>query len=122
VDARTGTLLLEVSFPNPDRLVRPGQFARVRFPMEVVTNAVLVPQRSVVEMQATYSVFVVAGGKAEFRRVTPGPRVGSWYVIREGLKAGEQVVVEGVQKLQNNMPVSVSLTNLAAGLDPGAAR
>jgi membrane fusion protein (multidrug efflux system) len=122
VDARTGTLLLEVSFPNPDRLVRPGQFARVRFPMEVVTNAVLVPQRSVVEMQATYSVFVVAAGKAEFRRVTPGPRVGSWYVIREGLKAGEQVVVEGVQKLQNNMPVSVSLTNLAAGVDPGAAR
>lgn len=115
VDAKTGTLLLEVSFPNSDRLLRPGQFARVRFAVEVVTNAVMVPQRAVTELQATYSVFVAgAGGKAEFRKVIPGPRVGTFYVIKEGLKAGEKIVVEGIQKLQNNAPIAALFTNLVA--------
>jgi membrane fusion protein (multidrug efflux system) len=114
VDPTTGTLLLEVAFPNPDRIVRPGQFARVRFPIAVFPNAVLVPQRAVTELQATYSVFVVgAGSKAEFRKITPGPRVGAFYVVNEGLKAGEEVVVEGIQKLQNGVPLAVTLTNLA---------
>jgi membrane fusion protein (multidrug efflux system) len=115
VDAETGTLLLEVSFPNPTKIVRPGQFARVRFPLEVVTNAVLVPQRAVTELQATYSVFVVGpDNKAEFRKVTPGKRVGTFYVIDDGLKPGEKVVIEGIQKLQNNSPVAPTLTNLVA--------
>ena len=109
VDPQTGTLLLEASFPNPNKLVRPGQFARVRFAQEVVTNAVLVPQRAVTELQATYSVFVVTSeSKAEFRKVTLGPRVGNFYVITGGLKAGEKIVVEGIQKLQNNMPVTAT--------------
>lgn len=115
VDAQTGTLLLEVSFPNPEKLVRPGQFARVRFPLEVVTNAVLVPQRAVTELQATYAVFVAGvDGLAEFRKVTPGPRVGTFYVIKDGLKPGEKVVIEGIQKLQNNAPIAPIFTNLAA--------
>ena len=62
VDPATGTLLLEVSFPNPQRIVRPGQFARVRFPVDVIPDAILVPQRCVQELQATYSVFVVGRG------------------------------------------------------------
>jgi membrane fusion protein (multidrug efflux system) len=119
VDALTGTLLLEVDFPNPERLVRPGQFARVRFPLTTVTNAVLVPQRAVTELQATYSVFVVAeGGQAEFRKVTPGPRVGGFYIISAGLRPGEQVVIEGVQKLQPNAPLAPVFTNLAAEAAP----
>jgi membrane fusion protein (multidrug efflux system) len=113
VDPQTGTLLLEVSFPNPRQLLRPGQFARVRFPVNRIQGAVLVPQRAVSEMQATYSVFVLrADSTAEFRRVTPGPRVGSYSVITEGLKPGERVVVEGIQKLQNNAPVLPIITNL----------
>lgn len=119
VDPKTGTLLLEVSFPNPDGLVRPGQFGRVRFAMETVTNAVLVPQRAVSELQATYSVFVVgADNKAEFRKVTPGARVGTFYVIQDGLKPGEKIVVEGIQKLKNNAPVAPTMTNLVAMLPP----
>lgn len=120
VDPRTGTLLLEVSFPNPEKLVRPGQFGRVRFPLTVVTNAVLVPQRAVTELQATHSVFVAgADNAAEFRKVTPGPRVGSFYVITAGLKAGEKVVIEGLQKLQNRAPIAPQFTNLVAELPAG---
>lgn len=113
VDPTTGTLLLEAAFPNPDRVVRPGQFARVRFPIAVIPNALLVPQRAVTELQATYSVFVVgANNVAEFRKITPGPRIGSFYVVQDGLKPGEKVVVEGIQKLQNGVPLAVTLTNL----------
>jgi membrane fusion protein (multidrug efflux system) len=119
VDPKTGTLLLQVNFPNPDRLVRPGQFGRVRFAVETVTNAVLVPQRAVSELQATYSVFVVsADRKAEFRKVSPGARVGTFYVIQEGLQPGENIVIEGIQKLSNNALVTPAYTNLAAALPP----
>ena len=115
VDPATGTLLLEVSFPNPQRIVRPGQFARVRFPVEVIPDAVLVPQRCVQELQATYSVFVVgAENKAQLRKITIGPRVDTFYVVKEGLKPGEKVVVGGIQKLQNGVPMSVALTNLTS--------
>ena len=115
VDPATGTLLLEVSFPNPQGFVRPGQFARVRFPVEVIPNAILVPQRCVQEFQATYSVFVVgADDKAQLRKITIGPRVDTFYVVDEGLKPGEKVVVGGIQKLQTGVPMSVALTNLAS--------
>ena len=107
VDPATGTLLIEVAFPNPERLVRPGQFGRVRAPIKMLPGAILVPQRAVVELQANYSVFVVRpDNTAEFRKVTPGPTVGNLRVITAGLSAGEKVVVEGIQKLQNNTPVA----------------
>ena len=110
VDPATGTLLLEASFPNPGQVVRPGQFARVRVPVRQVANAILVPQRAVQELQATYSVYVVgADDRAEFRPVKVGARVGNLYLIEAGLQPGERVVIEGGQKLQNNMPVSVTL-------------
>ena len=110
VDAATGTLLVEVAFPNPGNVVRPGQFGRIRLPVRQIYNAILVPQRAVQELQATYSVFVAgADGLAEFRPVQVGPRVGSLFVIDAGLQPGEKVVVEGGQKLQNRMPVAVTL-------------
>ena len=110
VDAATGTLLVEVAFPNPGNVVRPGQFGRIRLPVRRIPNAILVPQRAVQELQATYAVFVAgADGLAEFRQVQVGPRVGSLFVIDAGLQPGEKVVVEGGQKLQNRMPVAVTL-------------
>src|SRR5512137_1827359 len=115
VDPATGTILLEVSFPNPQRIVRPGQFARVRFPVEVIPDAVLIPQRSVQELQATFTVFVAgAENQAQLRKITIGPRVDTFYVVKEGLKPGEKVVVAGIQKLQNGVPMSVTMTNLTA--------
>jgi membrane fusion protein, multidrug efflux system len=113
VDPATGTLLLQARFPNPQMIVRPGQFARVRFATGVITNAVMVPQNAVQEMQATYSVFIVsADNKAEFRKVAIGPRVGNFFVLAGGVKPGEKVVIEGVQKLQNGVPVAATMTNL----------
>ena len=110
VDAATGTLMMEVAYPNPGCVLRPGQFARVRVPTRTIPGAILVPQRAVQELQATYSVFVVtAESKAEFRRVTVGPRIGNLYVIESGLQPGEKIVVEGGQKLQNNLPVAATL-------------
>ena len=115
VDSATGTLLMEVAFPNPERVLRPGQFGRVRAPIRQIPNAILVPQRAVQELQSTYSVFVVgADNKAEFRKVTLGPSVDNLYVVESGLQPGEKVVTEGGQKLQNNMPVSETLQPAAS--------
>lgn len=116
IDPATGTLLVEASFPNPDNLLRPGQYARVLFPKAVVTNAVLVPQRAVQELQALFSVVVVTPDqKAETRPVKPGARVGSLWVITSGLKPGEKVVVEGIQKVRPGMPLAPTLTQIQDG-------
>lgn len=114
VDPTTGTLLIEVAFPNPRHTVRPGQFARVRYATSVITNAILVPQRAVQELQSVYSVFVVGeGNKAESRPVTPGPRIGPLWLIASGLRPGDKVVLEGAQKLRPGVPLAPVFTNLA---------
>jgi membrane fusion protein (multidrug efflux system) len=79
-------------------------------PVRRIKDAVLVPQRAVAELQATYSVFVVTPDqKAEFRKVTPGPRIGSLMVIEQGLSPGDVVITEGSQKVRNQTPVAVTL-------------
>jgi membrane fusion protein (multidrug efflux system) len=106
VDPATGTLLLEARFANPQRVLRPGQFGRVRATVEIMKNAIVVPQRAVAEMQGTYRVAVVtAKNTVEIRPVTVGPRVGSLWVIMNGLKPGERIVTDGVQKIANKVPV-----------------
>jgi membrane fusion protein, multidrug efflux system len=108
LDRRTGTILVEVAFPNPGNRLRPGLFARVQFPREKVAGAIVVPQRAVQEMQATYSVFVVTPeNTAEVRPVTIGARLATGWIIRSGLASGDKVVVEGVQKLRPGAPVVV---------------
>jgi len=107
VDATTGTLALQFKFPNPQALVRPGQYGRVRGVSAVKSGALLVPQRAVTELQNLYSVAVVGdGNKVAFRNVKVGPRVDSLWVIEEGLKPGEKVVVEGLQRLRDGAVVS----------------
>ncbi len=107
VDATTGTLLLEAGFPNPERIVRPGQYARVRAAVQVEKGALLVPQRAVAELQATFSVAVVGpDNKVSLRSVTPGARSGALWVIASGLQPGERVVVEGLQKVREGMVVN----------------
>jgi len=106
VDPTTGTLGLELSFPNPDMLLRPGQYGRTRLLLETKAGALLIPQRAVQELQSIYSVALVdASNKVAFRTVKVGPRVGSLWVIEEGLKPGEHVVVEGLQRIQEGMTV-----------------
>ena len=110
IDPATGTLSVDVNFPNPQKILRPGQYARVRVPSQVITNAVLVPQRAVSQLQSVYSVVVVsADNKAEFRPVQVGARVDSWWIITSGLRAGDKVVVEGLQKLRPGASVAPTL-------------
>jgi membrane fusion protein, multidrug efflux system len=107
IDPTTGTLALQVTFPNPDMLVRPGQYGRARFESDVKKGALLVPQRAVQELQSIYSVALVgADNKVSFRNVKVGPRDGSLWVITEGLNAGDRVVVEGLQKVREGAVVS----------------
>jgi membrane fusion protein (multidrug efflux system) len=99
VDLRTGTLSLVAEFPNPKALLRPGQFGRVRVAATVAENALLVPQKAVTQMQSANVVYVVgADNKVALRTVIVGERVGADYIVTEGLKAGERVIVEGIQK------------------------
>jgi membrane fusion protein (multidrug efflux system) len=107
VDVRTGTLRVETLFPNPSYLLRPGQFVRVRVLVDTKKGALLVPQRAVIELQGMYEVAVVdAGNKIDIRNVTPGERYGSMREIEKGLKLGERVVAEGVQKVKRGMLVN----------------
>lgn len=121
VDATTGTLAVQFKFPNPHRLVRPGQYGRARFVVETKAGALLVPQRAVQELQNLYSVATVgADNKVAFRSVKVGPRVEGLWVIEEGLKAGETVVVEGLQRIREGMTVTTKPAAAMPGT-PGAA-
>jgi len=99
VDLKTGTLSMVAEFRNPKALLRPGQFGRVRLAATVIENALLVPQKAVAEIQSTNVVLVVgADNKVSQRTVTLGDRVGSDYIVTDGVKACERIVVEGLQK------------------------
>src|SRR5581483_215254 len=105
VNASTGTLGMQILFPNPDFVLRPGQYGRARILLETKPGALLVPQRAVQELQNLYSVAGESGDKVTFRNVKVGPRVDSLWVIDDGLKAGEQVVAEGLQAIRDGMTV-----------------
>jgi membrane fusion protein (multidrug efflux system) len=106
VDPQTGTIRVVGAFPNPGNILRPGQFGRVRALVGVRQGAVLVPQRSVTELQGTYEVAVVtAQNSISIRKVKVGDRVGSLWVINDGLAPGEEVVSDGTSKVRDGMPV-----------------
>lgn len=107
VDARTGTIIVEVAFPNPGGVVRPGQYAKVRVAIDEKKGAILVPQRAVSELQGVYRVAVVKPDDTiDLRMVTPGERIGTLWVIDQGLQAGDTIVVEGVQKVRPGLKVA----------------
>ncbi|SKA77146.1 membrane fusion protein, multidrug efflux system [Prosthecobacter debontii] len=107
LDPRTGTLKVVVSFANPEYLLRPGQFARVRAKTEEKPEALLVPQRAVSETQNLQMVLVVGeGNKVEQRPIKTDGRYQDQFVVTSGLKAGETVIVEGVQKARPGMQVN----------------
>jgi membrane fusion protein (multidrug efflux system) len=107
VDITTGTIKVAAVFPNANNFLRPGQYGRVRVAISVRKNALLVPQRSVSEVQGKYMVAVVGtDNKVDIRPVKAAERVDSLWVILEGLKPGERVVVEGIQKVRPGMPVT----------------
>jgi membrane fusion protein (multidrug efflux system) len=101
VDPTTGAMLVQASFPNPQELLRPGQFAKVKALVDVVKGGILIPQRCVMELQGQYSVYVVGDGdKVQTRSVKVGPKIKQFWLITEGLKPGEHVIYEGLQRVK----------------------
>jgi membrane fusion protein (multidrug efflux system) len=118
VNVQTGTLMVVNLFPNPKNLLRPGQYAKVRAVTETQRGVVVVPQRSVQELQGIYQVAVVdPENKVAIRGVKAGARAGNLWVISEGLQPGERVIVEGVQKVRDGLTVN-PLTEPAVAAGP----
>ena len=113
VDPTTGAMLVQASFPNPQELLRPGQFAKVKALVAVVKDGILIPQRCVVELQGQYSVYVVGDGdKVQTREVKVGPKIKQFWLITEGLKPGEPVVYEGLQRAKDGAVVKPTIKEI----------
>jgi RND family efflux transporter MFP subunit len=101
IDVKTGTLRVQGVFPNPGNVLRPGQYARIRATTRTQGGALLVPQKAVTELQGNYQVAVVGSdNKVQIRPVKVGERVGTEWIIEQGLKPGDRVVAEGLQKVR----------------------
>src|SRR5260370_24690348 len=106
VNPATGAIRIAGVFANPNNLLRPGSYGRIRASVRTQNGALLVPQRAVIELQGRYQVAVGGGdNKVSIRPVTVGERVGKMWIVTEGLKAGERVVVEGLMKVRDGSPV-----------------
>jgi len=108
LDTKTGSIRYYVTFPNPGNILRPGQFGKVRFVADMKKGALVVPQEAVNELQGSYQVAVVdENNKVSIRPVKVGERIGALWEVTEGLKPGDRVVVEGVQKAREGSTVTV---------------
>lgn len=106
IDPATGTLTLEADFPNPERLILPGQFARVRGAVEERENAIVVPERAVMETQGLYRLAVIGSeGSVDLRRVEMGPRTDDGWIVESGVQPGERIAIDGLQRLRSGMQV-----------------
>jgi RND family efflux transporter MFP subunit len=108
LDPRTGSIRYQVTFPNPGDALRPGQFGKVRFVADMKKGAMVIPQEAVTELQGSYQVAVVGGdNKVSIRPVQMGERIGAMWEVTQGLKPGDKVVVQGVQKVREGALVTV---------------
>jgi len=115
VNTQTGTIQIAGSFPNPQNLLRPGQFGRIKAETELRHDALLIPQRAVNELQGSYQVAVVdSNNTVHIQNVALGPQLGSDLIITSGINPNERVVTEGVSKLKDGMRVSPQLTTVTA--------
>ena len=122
VDPKTGTLELQAKFSNPDHTLLPGQFGRVRLQVDERTNAILVPQKAVQQLQNMQTVYSVGpDNKVAARAITTGPRVGELWVVEQGLKPGDRIIVDGQLKVRPGSVVQPTLyKHEAAAGGPGA--
>jgi membrane fusion protein (multidrug efflux system) len=108
LDPKTGSIHYEVTFPNPGNMLRPGQFGKVRFVADMKKGAMVIPQEAVNELQGGYQVAVVGNdNKVSIRPVTMGERIGAMWEVKEGLKPGDKVIVQGIQKAREGALVTV---------------
>lgn len=114
IDAGTGTLSMRARFPNPEQNLRPGMSVRVRLIYEQREDALLIPQRAVTEVLNQRFVYVLDdGNKIELRNVDLAEREGAWWLVRRGLKAGDRIVVDGLQRVRNGTVVDPTLLTTA---------
>ncbi len=107
VDPKTGAIRIAGVFANPENTLRPGQYGRVRAATSTQNGALLIPQRAVSQLQGSYRVAVVGSdNKVTMRTITPGPTVGQMWIIQNGLKAGETVLVDGTQRVTTGTTVT----------------
>ncbi len=108
LDIKTGSIRYELTFPNPGAILRPGQFGKIRFVPDTVHNALVVPQEAVSELQGSFQVAVVdQNNKVSIRAVKMGERIGAMWQVTDGLKPGDKVVVQGIQKAREGATVTV---------------
>ena len=108
LDVKTGSIRYYVTFPNPGNVLRPGQFGNVRFVADMKKGAMVIPQEAVNELQGSYQVAVVGDdNKVSIRPVKMGERIGAMWEVTEGLKPGDKVVVQGIQKAREGVQVTV---------------
>jgi membrane fusion protein (multidrug efflux system) len=113
VNPTTGSMLVQASFDNPEKLLRPGQFVRVRTQGQVVKDGILIPQRCVVELQGLHNVFVVSTDETvSNRQIEVGPKIDSFWLITQGLEPGEKVVYEGLQKVKEGVTVKATVADV----------
>lgn len=106
IDPSTGTLMLESSFPNPQKVLRPGQYAKVRTVVETLKGAVVIPLKCVFEVQGTMQAYVInSENKTELRTLKIGSKLGQLAVIESGIKPNEKVISEGILKIKPGIPV-----------------
>ena len=121
VDVKTGTLRMRAKFPNPKKILRPGMFARVRVDLGTRKNCLEVPERALVELQGKTFLWVIGqDGTASQRSVKVGEANGSKLIILEGIKPGERVVVEGLQKVRQGSPVNAMTAAQMAAMQAGS--
>jgi membrane fusion protein, multidrug efflux system len=115
VDQKTGTLTIVAEFANPERLIRPGQFGKIRGAIDTVKDAVLIPQQAVMEEQSSRTVYVVdAENKVVLRTVVLGERIENQVIVKDGVKPGERVIIDGLQKVRPGVIVTPAEKSLAA--------
>jgi RND family efflux transporter MFP subunit len=118
VDITTGTIRVVSAFPNPKNFLRPGEFGRIRASTYTRTGALLVPQRAVIDLQGSFQLAIVGSdNKVSVRIVKVGERVGTEWIIESGVKQGEMVIVEGVQKVRDGVSVNPKRLTAAAGAE-----
>lgn len=111
VDATTGAILVQASFPNPNLIVRPGQFARVRARMGVKKDGILIPQKCVTELQGQFSVYAVTDSSTvKTIKIKVGEKLDDMWLIEEGLTDGDVLVLEGIQKVRSGMKIEPEMT------------
>ena len=107
IDESTGSILIQASFPNPDGLLRPGLYAKVTVMTDEAKDALIIPQRCVSELQGQFSVFVVNdSNKVENRYVTIAHKAGDLIAISDGIKKGDRIVIDALQKVRDGMTIN----------------